>query len=73
MTSPARQGIARNQHHNESLHPAAVVRLLTLARDPRDATGPERVGAMHPPADRSLAEWLEAVCPEGVDVRGLAE
>ena len=33
---------ARDQHDSGSLHPAAVARLLTLARDPRDASGPDR-------------------------------
>jgi succinate dehydrogenase / fumarate reductase, iron-sulfur subunit len=64
---------ARDQRDSGSLHPAAVARLLTLARDPRDAGGPDRLRALRTPPDRSFAEWLEAVCPKAVDVRGLVE
>ena len=64
---------ARGQHAGASPHPAAVARLLTLARDPRDATGPDRLQALGTPPDRQFAEWLRAVCPKGVDVRGLVE
>jgi succinate dehydrogenase / fumarate reductase iron-sulfur subunit len=64
---------ARNQHDSGSLHPAAVARVLTLARDPRDAGGPARLRALPTLPDRSFAEWLKAVCPKAVDVRGLVE
>jgi succinate dehydrogenase/fumarate reductase-like Fe-S protein len=64
---------AADRHDHGALHPAAVARLLTLARDPRDAAGPARLRALDPPPDRPFADWLEAVCPKAVDVRGLVE
>ena len=64
---------APGQQAGAAPHPAAVTRILTLARDPRDATGMDRVRALGSPPDRRFAEWLKAVCLKGVDVRGLVE
>lgn len=64
---------ARGGQAGRSPHPAAVSRILTLARDPRDATGADRLRALGTPPDRQFAEWLKAVCPKDVDVRGLVE
>jgi succinate dehydrogenase / fumarate reductase iron-sulfur subunit len=64
---------ARGAHDSGSLHPAAIARVLTLARDPRDASGSERLRALNPLPDRPFADWLKAVCPKAVDVRGLVE
>ena len=61
------------QRHAAALHPAALGRVLTLARDPRDARGRARESALETPPDRAFAEWLRAVCPKGVDLRGLVE
>jgi succinate dehydrogenase / fumarate reductase iron-sulfur subunit len=64
---------ARGSQDHASLNPAVVTRLLTLAHDPRDATGADRVRSLATPPDRRFAEWLQSVCPKGVDVRGLVE
>jgi succinate dehydrogenase / fumarate reductase iron-sulfur subunit len=64
---------ARGQQSVASPHPAVVARVLTLASDPRDATGPDRLRQLGTPPDRHFAEWLKAVCPKDVDVRGLVE
>jgi succinate dehydrogenase / fumarate reductase iron-sulfur subunit len=64
---------ARRQHDTGSLHPAVIARLLTLAHDPRDAAGVERIREVPESPDRAFADWLEAICPKRVDVRGLVE
>jgi succinate dehydrogenase / fumarate reductase iron-sulfur subunit len=56
-----------------ALHPAAVRRVLALARDPRDAAGADRLRALDRQPDRRFAETLKAVCPKDVDVTGLVE
>ncbi len=64
---------AHGQPVSASHHPAAVTRILTLARDPRDSTGADRLRALGALPDRRFAEWLIAVCPKRVDVSGLVE
>ncbi len=64
---------ACGQTSDTSPHAAAVTRVLTLARDPRDIGGSDRLRALGVPPDRRFAEWLKAICPKGVDVRGLIE
>jgi succinate dehydrogenase / fumarate reductase iron-sulfur subunit len=65
---------ARDRHDHGTLHPAAVARLLTLARDPRDAAGADRLRVLGGPVpDRPFADWLKGVCPKAVDVTGLVE
>lgn len=64
---------ACGQKSEVSPHAAAVTRILTLARDPRDTAGSDRLRALGTTPDRRFAEWLKAVCPKGVDLRGLIE
>jgi succinate dehydrogenase / fumarate reductase iron-sulfur subunit len=54
-------------------HPAVVARVLTLARDPRDARGEDRLRGLPSSPGGRFADWLRAVCPKDVDVRGLIE
>jgi succinate dehydrogenase / fumarate reductase iron-sulfur subunit len=53
-------------------HPAAVVRVLRFAHDPRDLLGLARLAALRgPEPDGRFAERLKAVCPKRVDVTQL--
>jgi succinate dehydrogenase/fumarate reductase-like Fe-S protein len=64
---------ARGAQPEGASHAAVVARLLTLAHDPRDARGADRVRALGSSPDRTFAEWLEALCPKHVSVTGLIE
>ena len=48
------RNLRAGQHAKRSPHAAAVSRVLTLAHDPRDATGSERLRALASPPDRHL-------------------
>ena len=63
----------RGSGADQDPHPAVVARVLTLARDPRDARGEDRLRGLRGSPDRRFADWLRAVCPKDVDLRGLIE
>lgn len=64
---------ASGQSDEGGLHAAAVSRVLSLAHDPRDALGRERLSELGVRPDRAFAEKLKSVCPKDMDVSRLLE